>query len=60
MNHLRPTRLTRMVGNHWSSLAEWPPLKYGRIQLADLRRPVAPAPVRPDPARWRQDRLTAA
>ncbi len=55
-----PTRLPRVVSEPGFSLAEWPPVKYGRIQLVDLWRPVDAAPMRPDPAQWKDDRITAA
>ena len=54
------TRFTRVVSQPGFSLVEWPPVKYGRIQLVDLWRPVEAAPSRPDPARWKDDRITAA
>ena len=55
-----PARLSHATGQPGFSLAEWPPVKYGSIQLVDLFRPVDPAPLRPDPVRWKDDRLTAA
>jgi L-ascorbate metabolism protein UlaG (beta-lactamase superfamily) len=60
MTILSLTRVARFVSRPWAALAQWPPFKYGRIQIADLWRPVAPAPLRPEPSQWPQDRITAA
>lgn len=59
-----PLPAARTILRRWPRL-RLPPVSGGdarflRLLYADARRPVPAAPARPDPASWRDDRLTAA